>query len=111
MPDKTTKRIAAALGAQIVGTVPDVGPGWFGAERLSRVVAELKRRMKPGKGRRPGRPTNAKWSRHPKVPMSEATERKLRALARRASSGERSISPMQLAAQILENALTNCEEN
>ncbi len=40
--------------------------------------------------------------RHPKVPMSRATVRRLFRLAEEASTSERKISPMQLAAQILE---------
>ena len=109
MTSKSTQRIAAALGAEIVATIPDVGGGALGAARLPRVIAELKRSLEPGKGRRPGRPTNPRWSLHPKVPMSKATERKLRALAKRASSSERKVSPMQLAARILEDAVADCD--
>ena len=51
------------------------------------------------------RPTNPNWVRHPKVPMSEATERRLSRLAEQASVSGRKVSPMQVAAQILEDAL------
>jgi hypothetical protein len=37
--------------------------------------------------------------------MSEATRRRLSLLAERASTGGRKVSPMQIAAQILEDAL------
>jgi hypothetical protein len=97
--------IAGRLGAKVVATVPDVGGGAFGAARLARVVEQLRGRLVPGQGRRAGRPTDAKWVRHPKVPMSAATHRRLARLAEQASTPGRKISPMQLAAQILEEAL------
>jgi hypothetical protein len=42
--------------------------------------------------------------------MSEATARRLIRLAEKASTGERKISPMQLAAQILEDALAELSD-
>ena len=42
--------------------------------------------------------------------MSEATRERLRLLAERASDGERKVSPMQIAAQILEDALAGMQE-
>lgn len=103
-------RIAASLGAQVVGQVPEVGGGAFGAARLARAIETLRTRLVPGEGRRPGRPSDASWVRHPKVPMSEATERRLAALAARASTDRRKVSPMQIAAQILEDALAGVPE-
>jgi hypothetical protein len=79
--------------------------GAFGAARLARIVADLQARLEPGQGLRPGRPTDASWVRHPKVPMSEATRRRLTRLAEQSSSGGRKVSPMQVAARILEEAL------
>jgi hypothetical protein len=38
--------------------------------------------------------------------MSEATEKKLAHLAKKASGGKRKVSAMQIAAQVLEEALT-----
>lgn len=102
------KRLATALGAKIVGRVPETHGGAFEAARLLHSVLELRQCLQPGKGLRPGRPTNADWVRHPKVPMTEETLQKLRAFARRMSSAERKVSPMQVAAQILEEALTEC---
>src|SRR3954447_10957843 len=67
----------------------------------------LQARLTPGLGQRHGRPTDASWVQRPKVPMSEETVRRLRQLAELASSSERRISPMQVAAQILEAAV--CE--
>ena len=80
-----------------------VPPAWPGSWRA----------CKPGwfQGREsaPGRPSDASWVRHPKVPMSEATRRRLSLLAERASDGGRKVSPMQIAAQILEDALAGME--
>jgi hypothetical protein len=102
---KNIDTIAGQLGAKVVGQVPEVGGGAFGAARLARIIEELRSRLVPGQGRRAGRPTDARWVRHPKVPMSEATERRLARLAQEASASGRKISPMQLAAQILEDVL------
>src|SRR5437870_2768637 len=98
--------IAGRLGAKVIAQVPDAGGGAFGADRLARIMEELRSRLVPGRGRRAGRPTDARWVRRPKVPMSAATERQLARLAEEASTAGRKISPMQLAAQILEDALT-----
>ena len=103
-------RIADRLGAKVVGQVPDLGGGAFGAARLARIIAAVQGRLAPGRGRRAGRPTDASWVRHPKVPMSEATRQRLARLAERASSGGRKVSPMQVAAQILEDALSAIPE-
>ena len=101
------KRIAKRLGAKIVASVPDTGGGAFGAARLGLIVQALQVRLKPGQGLRAGRPSDPIWVRHPKVPMSETTERTLAQLAEEVSKQGRKISPMQLAAQILENALAS----
>ncbi len=103
---RNIKAIAGKLGAKVVvSEVPDTGGGAFGAARLARAVEELRTRLAPGQGKRAGRPTDARWVRHPKVPMSEATRQRLTRLADEASTEGRKISPMQLAAQILEEAL------
>jgi hypothetical protein len=106
---KNIRRIADRLGATVIGRVPDVGGGAFGAARLAAIVETLRSRLVPGQGRRAGRPTNPNWVRHPKVPMSEATERLLNRLADQASASGRKVSPMQVAAQILEEALSGIQ--
>jgi hypothetical protein len=107
---KNIEKIAAGLGAEIVGQVPDVGGGAFGAARLARIIETMPSRLTPSQGRRPGRPTDANWVRHPKVPMSDATKARLTRLAEQASTDGRKISPMQVAAQILEEALASVPE-
>ena len=107
---KNIKQIAERLGADIIGQVPETGGGAFGAARLARCVEDLQARLVPGQGKRPGRPSDASWVRHPKIPLSEATRQRLLRLAERASRGGRKISPMQIAAQILEDALSDVSE-
>jgi hypothetical protein len=108
---KDIKRIADALGARIVGEIPDTGGGAFGAARLARIVESLQNRLVPGQGKRAGRPTDAIWVHHPKVPMSDATGKRLKILAERASAAGRKVSPMQIAAQILEDALAGIPDH
>jgi hypothetical protein len=107
---KNIERIAAGLGARVVGQVPDTGGGAFGAAWLAKIVETMQGRLVPGQGRRPGRPTDASWVRHPKVPMSEATRQRLSRLAEQSSTDGRKVSPMQIAAQILEDALAGVPE-
>jgi hypothetical protein len=108
---KNIQQIADLLGADTVGSVPETGGGAFGAARLAAVVAQLRARLVPGNGKRPGRPTNPQWVRHPKVPMTEATRQQLIALARKLSGPGRKVSPMQLAAQILEETVSQLSED
>lgn len=105
---KKVEKIASLLGATVVGQLPDTGGGAFGAARLAQIIASLPERLEPGKGRRPGRPTDSTWVHHPKVPMSEATVRTLARLAELASAPGRRVSPMQVAAQLLEEAVASC---
>src|SRR5580698_7309474 len=104
---KNIEKIAAGLGAKVVGKVPHTGGGAFGAARLAHIVATLQARLEPRQGLRPGRPTDASWVRHPKMPMSDVTRQRLARLAEQSSTGGRKVSPMQIAAQILEDALSD----
>lgn len=99
------KKLTKLLGAKAVGKLPDTGGGAFGAARLAQCVADLQSRLTPSRGRRPGRPTDATWEHRAKVPMSEETAQRLADLARKASTPERQVSPMQVAAQLLERAV------
>jgi hypothetical protein len=107
---KNIDSIATRLGAQVIGQVPDTGGGAFGAARLAQCVEKLQARLVPGQGKRAGRPSDVSWVRHPKVPMSDATRRRLLRLAERASATGRKVSPMQIAAHILEEALAGVPE-
>lgn len=93
--------LAEKLGAEIVGTVPDDLAGAFGVGKLAQA---LRARLEPGLGKRPGRPTNPSWSKRSKVPLAVETEARLEQLARMLSDEHRRVSPMQVAAQLLEEA-------
>jgi hypothetical protein len=100
------KEFAEMLGAEVVGEVPDVGGGPFGMARLAHIIHQ---RLTPSQGERPGRPTNPSWAMRPKVPMSKGTARKLSRIAKALSTPERKVSPMQIAAQLLEEAVGRVE--
>lgn len=99
---KNIHKIADALGAKIGTPVSDVVGGAFG---MSRLAKELSLRLTPSRGRRPGRPTDPSWRVSRKVPMSEATFERLEVLPDSISIDERKVSPMQVAAQLLEEGL------
>jgi hypothetical protein len=83
-------RIAKRLGAKVVATVPETGGGAFGAARLGLIVQALHARVKPGQGLRAGRPSDPSWVRHPKVPISDITDRTLVQLADEVSNRDQS---------------------
>jgi hypothetical protein len=103
---KNIDKIAKRLGAKVVAQVPDVGGGVFGMTRLAGIIQALRQRLEPSQGQRPGRPTDPEWVHHPKVPMTKATQEMLERLAEQASTKERRVSPMQVAAQLLEQAIS-----
>lgn len=98
---KNIVTVAKKLGATVVGRVPDYSAGAFGIAALANTLSE---RLEPSIGKRPGRPSNAAWSKRPKVPMAPETEERLKELSQLLSEGERRVSPMQVAALILEQA-------
>jgi hypothetical protein len=100
------EEFARMLGAEIVGDVPDVGGGPFGMARLAQIMHKC---LTPSHGERPGRPTNPNWITRCKVPMSDATLNRLTQLAEDMSTTERKVSPMQVAAQLLEEAVGRVE--
>jgi hypothetical protein len=106
---KRIKKIAELLEADVVAHLPDVGPGYFGAARLERIVSDLKKQLRPAAGRRPGRPTKATWGLRPKVPMSQRTKRRLEKIAKRMNSPDRKVSPMQVAGEILERVVAEID--
>lgn len=98
---KNIETLAKRLGATVEGTVPEYSAGAFGMAALANTLQE---RLEPSIGKRPGRPSNPAWSKRPKVPMAPETEQRLKELAHLLSEGERQVSPMQVAALILEQA-------
>ena len=107
---KNVDEIAEVLGAKVVARLPRAGGGAFGAARLAAIVERLQTRLTPSRGKRPGRPTDVNWVHRPKIPMSKATEQRLTRLAQRISDRSRKVSAMQLAAQLLEDAVARIEE-
>jgi hypothetical protein len=99
---KNPQEFADLLGAKLVGEVTETDGGPFGMARLAHLMHQ---RLTPSKGERPGRPTDATWESRPKVPMSAATRRRLGEIAAALSTPERQVSPMQVAAQLLEEAV------
>lgn len=99
---KNVQKIAKALGAKIGDPVSDTGGGAFG---MAWLTAELCSRLEPIQGKRPGRPSDPSWVYSRKVPMSEETLERLEEIASTVSTHERKVSPMQVAAQLLEKGL------
>ena len=99
---RNVTQIAQKLGAKIGEPVPDTGGGAFGMARLTAVLAA---RLQPSQGKRPGRPSDPSWSQYAKVPVSEETMAHLAQIAESISTRDRRISPMQVAAQLLEESL------
>ena len=104
---KNVKRIAKRLGANVVGRVPDTGGGAFGMARLEKVLAS---RLEPSQGIRPGRPSDPSWVYSRKVPMTDETIERLQEIAKSVSTDGRKVSPMQVAAQLLEESLSRYSE-
>ncbi|QDU91529.1 hypothetical protein Pla175_49580 [Pirellulimonas nuda] len=70
----------------------------------------LRERLEPSRGERPGRPTDPSWRVQRKLPMSESTLQILEQVAEEASSDERRVSPMQIAALLVEDAAKGLAE-
>ncbi len=102
--DKRIERIAESVGAKYRGRLPATGGGAFGMARIAQLLYE--RLAGPVRGSGPGaRTTNDQWTEHRKVPLSAETLANLQELSVRLSSDERKVSPMQLAAQLLEECV------
>jgi len=97
--------IAKLLGAKKVGIV-DAGGGALGAMRLGHFYSE---RMAMRKALERQKNRQANWVLHLSIPMSQASLDKLTKLAENASSSDCQVSPMQIAAELLEAALAQCE--
>jgi hypothetical protein len=65
---------------------------------------QLRSRLSPSKGERPGRPSDPTWTVQRKLPMNEATLETLEQIAEALSTEERRVSPMQVAAVLVEGA-------
>jgi len=100
---KNVNTIAKKLGATVQAEVPETGGGVFGMDRLAAILTT---RLQPGQGLRPGRPSDPSWVIQGKVPMSEETKELLTNMATELSGEGRKVSPMQVAAHLLEESVS-----
>jgi hypothetical protein len=76
----------------------------FGTDHLSELGERIRGRLEPSKGERPGRPSDPSWTVQRKLSMSDETLRTLEAVAESVSTEARRVSPMQIAALLIEDA-------
>jgi hypothetical protein len=88
---ENVQAIAGKLGAVVVGQVPVTGGGAFGAARLAHIVA----------GHQSGTVS---------VPVTGVTIDKLIRLAEKASTPDRKVDPVEVAARLLEDAVAAAPE-
>ncbi len=79
--------------------------------QLAQLSKSLKSRLTPSEGARPGRPSDPTWDQHGKLPMSRGTVEMLKVLASHLSADDRKVSPMQVAAHLLELQLRGYATN
>ena len=77
---------------------------------LEAVGNDLRSRLSPGDGRRPGRPTVPNWSILRKISMSADTLGRLEWMALQLSDEHRRVSPMQVAGLLLEQAVCRASD-
>jgi len=94
--------IAKKTGGIVKSPIEGVVYGPVGATRLAAIMSA---RLQPSPGKRTGRPSNPAWVRREKVPMRDETVARLQELADTISRPGRKVSPMQVAAQLLEQSL------
>ena len=73
-------------------------------EPLNALGERLRSRLEPGRGERPGRPSDPSWTVQRKLSMNEETLALLEQAADAVSNDERRVSPMQIAALLIEDA-------
>ena len=71
---------------------------------IARFGVRLRRRLAPGQGERPGRPSDPSWTVQRKLSMNPETLAALEGLADSLSTDERRVSPMQVASLLVEDA-------
>ena len=71
---------------------------------LEKLGRRLRSRLAPGQGQRPGRPSDPTWTVQRKLSMNEETLATLERIAESLSTVERRVSPMQVAALLVEDA-------
>jgi hypothetical protein len=94
--------IAKATGGKVGEPIDGVVNGPVGATRLAAILSA---RLRPSQGKGTGRPTDPAWSISRRIPMKQTTFEQLEELAESFSHQGRKISPMQVAAELLERGL------
>ncbi len=107
MTDKPTldmNKIAGALGAERRGSVR-AGSGPFGAAQL---VAEVQARFRtPPRG---GRGTDPEWTERRLLPLAPGTLDRLQGLAEALREHGVAVTPLQVAALLLEKAVDDADD-
>ncbi len=75
-----------------------------GRDQLTALGVRLRERLEPGRGERPGRPSDPTWTVQRKLSMNEQTLEMLEKAAEAVSTDQRRVSPMQIAALLIEDA-------
>jgi len=73
-------------------------------DTLDSLGERLYQRLEPGRGERPGRPSDPTWTVQRKLSMTDTTLELLVQAAKAVSSEKRCVSPMQIAALLIEDA-------
>ena len=97
--DKETELIHPSQGNQVAVSTKRLQA----VENLGR---SIRKRLEPSRGQRPGRPSDPLWVVQRKVSMMESTLQQLEEIASQVSNDTRRVSPMQIAAVLLEEALS-----
>ena len=79
--------------------------GTWEPDTLESFGQRLRSRFAPGQGERPGRPSDPTWTVQRKLSMNEETLVTLETVAESLSTDERRVSPMQVAALLVEDAV------
>ena len=80
------------------------------SDQLNVLGERLRQRLEPGRGERPGRPSDPTWTVQRKLSMNEQTLELLGKAADAVSTHERRVSPMQIAALLIEDATQGLAE-
>lgn len=80
------------------------GPANWEPNSMDELGQRLRSRLEPGQGERPGRPSDPTWTVQRKLSMSEETLATLGCIAATLTTDERRVSPMQVAALLVEDA-------
>lgn len=80
------------------------GRGTWELGELANFGERLRSRLAPGQGERPGRPSDPSWTVQRKLSMTPQTLAALERLAVELTTPERCVSPMQVAAMLVEES-------